>query len=259
MYAVSVPRRLARILNAVLRPLGVELRRREAEDRARRATYAGGLEHLKRAGFQPRTVIDVGVADGTPALYRAFPDARHVLIEPVEECRPHLDAIKRKFRHVEYVIAAAAREPGRLVINIHQDVARSSAYWESDYTAASVTRRAVTAVTLDQLRRERAIEGPILLKIDVQGAELDVLAGAQDTLADTECVVLETSLFEFFRGAPLIDQIVAYMSERGFAVYDVLALQYRPFDGALMMVDLAFVKTNSFLRRLHRFHPTQLQ
>ncbi len=255
MPLVGVQRRLGRMVNGLLRPLGVEVRRREAGDQARRATYAGALEHVKRAGFQPRTVIDVGVAAGTRSLYQAFPDARHVLIEPVEECRPYLEAIQAEFPHVEYVIAAAAREPGRLVINVHEDVARSSVYWESDYTAGSVTPREVPAVTLDQIHRERSFQAPILLKIDVQGAELDVLAGAEAVLRDTEYVVLETSLFEFFRGAPLVDEVVAYMVGRGFAVYDVLALQYRPFDGALTMLDLGFVKVRSSLRSLHHFHP----
>lgn len=256
---VGVRRRFGRIINTLLRPLGAEVRRCGALDRARRATYAGALEHVKRAGLLPATVIDVGVADGTMPLYRTFPDARHVLIEPVVECRPYLEAMKGAFPRVEYVLAAAAREAGRVTINVHRDVARSSSYWESDYTAASVTTREVPAVTLDQLRRERAFEPPILLKIDVQGAELDVLAGATETLADTEYVVLETSLLGFFRGAPLADQVVAYMSQRGLAIYDVPALQYRPFDGVLTMLDLGFVKTNGFLRSLHRFHPADPQ
>ncbi|MBI2404294.1 MAG: FkbM family methyltransferase [Gemmatimonadetes bacterium] len=250
-----MPRGLARLTNAILRPLGLGVHRLADWDRARRATYGGAFEHLKRVGFVPRTVIDVGVADGTMDLYRAFPDARHVLVEPVEECRRYLHAICRQFPRVEYVLAAAAREPGRLVINVHQDVARSSAYWESDYLPGCVTTREVPAVTLDQIRRERALEPPMLLKIDVQGAELDVLAGADRTLDDTEYVVLETSLFEFFRGGPLLDEVIRYLSSRGFAVYDVLALQYRPFDGALTMVDVGFVKAGGALRRLHRFHP----
>lgn len=255
MDAHGIRGRVGRLVNLALRPLGVSIHRRAVVDRARRATYAGALAHVKRLGFAPRTVIDVGLADGTPALYEAYPDARHVLIEPVEEARPYLEALARRYPKVEYVIAAAARYPGSVKINVHRDIARSSLYWESDYTPDSVTPREVAAVTLDQVRRERELAPPILLKIDVQGAELEVLAGATETLRDTEYVVLETSLFEFFPGAPLVAEIVDYMRRHGFVIYDVLALQYRPLDGAMSMLDLAFVKSAGAFRRVHRFQP----
>jgi FkbM family methyltransferase len=251
----SFRHRLAGFVNAALRPTGVELRRRPVWDVARRATYAGGFAHLQAAGLAPRTVIDVGVADGTPALYEAFPGARLVLIEPVEECRVHLEAIQRRYPRVEVVLAAAAREPGRLTMHVHRDIARSSAYWESDFTPDSVTRREVRAVTLDQLHAERAFEAPILLKLDVQGAELDVLAGAQHVLPLTEYIVIEASLFQFFPGAPLLDEVVRDLAARGFVAYDVLALQYRPSDHALTMIDVGFARADGPLRRLHRFHP----
>ena len=41
--------------------------------------------------LKPNTVIDVDVAYGTQALYELFPNARHILIEPIEEFVPHLD------------------------------------------------------------------------------------------------------------------------------------------------------------------------
>ena len=46
--------------------------------------------YLGRFQFAPRTVIDVGVEAGTPELYRAFPDADLLLVEPMEEWRDHL-------------------------------------------------------------------------------------------------------------------------------------------------------------------------
>lgn len=254
MTVSGIRTRLGRLVNGLLRPLGIGVHRRAFVERARRATYAGGLEHLKRLGFAPRTVVDVGVADGTMPLYQTFPDARHVLIEPLEESKPFLEAIAGCFPHVEYVIAAAGRQSGRVLINVHPDMARSSVYWESDYVPGAVSPRDVPSITLDQVKRERGLDGPILLKIDVQGAELDVLAGGEETLPATECVVLEASLFEFFRGAPLVSEVVAYMQRQGFVIYDVLALQYRPLDGAMSMIDLAFVKEHGSFRRAHRFH-----
>jgi hypothetical protein len=41
--------------------------------------------YLRRLGFRPATLIDVGAARGTPDLYDAFPHAHLVLLEPVAE------------------------------------------------------------------------------------------------------------------------------------------------------------------------------
>src|SRR5512134_1272129 len=75
-----------------------------------RNSLRGSLKHIKRLGFEPRTVLDVGAAAGTPELYNAFPKARHILIEPLEENRPRLEEVKKKYGNVEYILAAATRQ-----------------------------------------------------------------------------------------------------------------------------------------------------
>jgi FkbM family methyltransferase len=241
------------MLDALVRPFGRAVAPSPVVRRGRRITYREALSHVKHLGLEPRTVIDVGVAAGTPDLYEAFPNARILLVEAVQEAEPHLQAIAARLPKVEYVIAAASSCSGSIVMHVHPDGERSSSYWESDYVLDDVETREVPAVTLDELRRDRHLEGPFLLKIDVQGAELDVLVGASETLARTEYVILETSLFQFFSGAPLVGEVIAFMQERGFVVYDVLSIQHRALDGAVSVMDLAFVKESSVLRRTHRF------
>ena len=71
--------------------------------------------------------------------------------------------------------------------------------------------RVVPGLRLDDLLREINFRTPALLKIDVQGAELIVLRGASVALRSCEIVLLETSLFQLMKGAPLLSDIVAYM------------------------------------------------
>lgn len=223
-----------------------------------RHTLEGGLHHIKRLGFKPEVVIDVGAATGTWPLYEAFPDARHILIEPLKEFEECLKRVISKLKNADYIIAAAAKTAGSSVINIHPDFFGSSFYLECEDSDVNGAPRTVPAVTLDGICKERALRGPFLIKIDTQGAELDVLSGATQALNETEYLVLEVSLFSpFAEGAQLYD-IVSFMRARGFTAYDILDYQYRPLDGAMSQVDIVFVKESSQFRK-HCFYATKEQ
>jgi FkbM family methyltransferase len=219
------------------------------------------LELARTMGFVPRTVIDVGAAYGsfTRLCQTVFPDARYLLIEPLEEYRSLLEQEKQSSPSVQYTIAAASTHEGEIAINVHPDLVGSSLYREVETgTGVNGVTRMVRAVTVDHLAREAEGGGPYLLKVDVQGAELDVLDGAERTLQHTEVVVLEVSFFKFFQDGPECAEIMAYMKVRGFVPYDIVGRQYRPLDGALSQVDVAFVKEDGLFRR-HHFYATAMQ
>src|SRR5205823_1350672 len=117
-----------------------------------------------------------------------------------------------------------------------------------DVPGAGAAARTVPVARLDELVAERALPGPYVLKADVEGAELDVLEGAGALLAHTELVLLETSLFAFWEGAPVLADVIAWMREHGFAVYDFYGGHLRPLDGALAQLDVAFVREDGRFR-----------
>ena len=213
-----------------------------------RRSLAEVIEAARGAGLQAATVIDVGVAWGTPGLYDGFPEARHLLVEPLAEYEEALQQICARHR-AEYVLAAAGAEPGELEIAVHRVPTLSSPLGEraSDVSGASTTRT-VPVVRLDALCAERGLTGPYVIKADVEGAELQVLEGAAGILGETELVLLETSLWEFWDGAPLIAEVVAWMRDHGFVVYDLWGGHTRPLDGALAQVDVAFAREGGVLR-----------
>ena len=72
----------------------------------KRPTKLGWYKNnLRKQWLQPRTVVDVGVAYGTPKLYEAFPESYHVLVEPLGEYKPYLQDILRNYKG-EYILAA---------------------------------------------------------------------------------------------------------------------------------------------------------
>lgn len=239
-----------RLVNSVLRPLGLEIRRSKTP---RRHTLRGTLEHAKRRGFEPETVIDVGAGVGTFELYETFPKARHILIEPLEENRAYLERIVGKLGNAEYIIAAATRKSGTVTINVHRDFYGSSLYSESEGPSVDGIVRTIPAITLDEVCKERELRGPYLIKVDVQGAELDVLAGADQVLKDADYVVLEVCLMGFFVGGPQLHDVIVFMKEREFVVYDILDPACRPLDGAMSHVDMAFIKESGRFRMDHSY------
>lgn len=244
---------LKKVVKKTFNVCGFEIRRTDTVGR----TLAEVLDDISRLGFSPQTVIDVGVASGTFELYDAFPNARHLLIEPLEEFRPALEEITRQF-NAEYVIAAASDKSGRIVINVHPTLEGSSILKEVEGSHVDGVERVVPAVTIDDLCNERNLREPYLVKVDVQGAELKVLNGGKKTLKETDLVILEVHFFQFFVNGPQFHDVVGYMKDRGFVVYDCFGGYYRPLDGALAAMDIAFVKENGQFRMQH-FFATQEQ
>jgi FkbM family methyltransferase len=245
---------IVRLFNA----LGLDVRRHRSAATPR-ASMAGGLAQLSRLGFKPQTVIDVGVAYQTSELYEAFADARILLIEPLVEFEPFLRKICATYK-AQYILAAAGETSGTAVLNVRPDKIASSLLSEAEGSAVESIPRTVPVITIDEACLERKLRGPFLIKVDVQGAELQVLAGAQRTLRETEAIILEVSLFGFWVGGPQFYDVIAYMKECGFAAYDFCGFLYRPLDNALCQADMIFARENGLLRRSHVFAtPEQME
>jgi FkbM family methyltransferase len=218
-----------------------------------RSSLRGALRQMTKLGLRPRTVIDVGVAFETRELYEEFPEAALLLIEPLAEFEPFLRKICSQYK-AQYVLAAAGESSGTVSLNVHADqLDCSSLFREAEGAQVDGEPREVPMITIDQVCEERGLNGPYLLKVDVQGAELKVLGGAVKTLQQCEVVILEVTLFGTMIGGPQFSDVVSYMQDLGFAVYDLWGMLYRPLDGALAQIDMAFVPKNSKLRETNAF------
>lgn len=215
-----------------------------------RITMEECLLHLRSLDFRPKTVIDVGAGNGTAPLLNVFPEAHYLWIEPLQEFETQLAALRPKYKG-DIIIAAAGQAPGKTEIALGNNLLNSSLKSVGD--SATPQSREIDVVALDDFKDKIDLDADVLLKVDVQGGELDVLDGAREILPRMDAVILEVSFFRFFDGIPIFDEVVAYMKNHGFVVYDIVAGNTRPLDNALGQKDLIFVRTDGRFRQSQKW------
>lgn len=209
------------------------------------------LKRIRKLGVAPRTVFDVGVALGTSGLYGVFPDVRYVLVEPLEESVPFMRRFVAEHPGSIAVHAGAGREAGAAELVVCPTLSGSSFLTRPQ----DGEPRTVPMVTLDGLIEAHGLEPPYLIKLDVQGYELEVLAGAERALRDTMAVIVETSLWADRKGQgmPTMFEIMQRLRQHRFVPYDIAQIVRRPTDGAITELDLVFCPAKSPLRTVKTY------
>lgn len=216
---------------------------RGAPNRYQAISYC--LRYLKRLGFEPAQIIDGGAHLGSFALEVSaiFPAAIVHLIDPQPACRISLEALaaERGFLYHPYALSSA---PG-IVSMICTDLPDTGALL--GHSPARHTQRAVDveATTLDDLFSAtfKPSDRP-LLKLDLQGHEMQALEGASRMLKSVEVVLVEVPFYGEV-GQPTVPDIIGFFRRSGFDLFDVASLSGRPRDDRLREGDFVFVRQGS--------------
>jgi FkbM family methyltransferase len=205
------------------------------------------LSLLKERGYHPGIVIDGGANIGafTQQAITLFPEAVFHLIEPQPACFGYLDALQKPGR-IEVHKCALGHSAGtaRLGISANNEVS-TGAYvaadgWVPDHEAV------VPVQPLDALPLRLEAGSRALLKLDLQGFELEALRGATVSLRSVEVVLCEVS---FYAQAyePSVLAVMSFLDQHGFDIHDIAALVGRGRDNRAHQGDLVFVKRGSAL------------
>jgi FkbM family methyltransferase len=201
------------------------------------------LKGLTLRGFRPECVLDIGAALGewTDMALRFWPEARYFLFEPLRERQEALDKLRCSHPNVDYILAGAADSPKQLSIGV------SSNLYESSFAYPGPQNRIVEVVTVDQLFRDGRFPQPQFMKLDVQGYEFKVLAGAAETMRECDLILLELQFFRFAPDMWLLHEAIQWMAERGFRPYEFVDFLRRPYDDAMGQCDLLFARAGHWL------------
>lgn len=210
-------------------------------------SHEHSLCRLRDLGFSPRTVYDVGAYRGDWSRIAAstFPAADYVLFEANAANESELKATGRK-----YFIVALAADDGLtrpFFLPRHAVATGASLYRENTehYAGTSLTTAQVVTQRLDTIVATHHLNLPDLIKLDVQGAELDVLAGAPAVIAHCRALIAELSLVAYNDGAPLMAEAIAAIDRLGLRCIDVCEV-HRGDGGVAWQIDLLFVKDDLF-------------
>jgi FkbM family methyltransferase len=193
---------------------------------ARRLQY---LEHPIRG------VLDIGAYRGDFARLskRLFPGATIKCIEADERQKPYLTDFDTLF-------CLVGNQTGLVDFYTLTNTfctTGSSIYKENTqyYTKPLVFKK--ECHRLDNLN----LDSFDLIKIDVQGAELDVLKGGEKYIKQTKpkYLLLETAFQEYNQGAPLASEIISYLYKKKYVLRDIIDLMYDD-DTQLLQVDFLF-------------------
>lgn len=214
---------------------------------ALRHGVAATIEHRSiDFGGDFKTVLDVGGHHGQFTLFalERFADASITTFEPQQDGVRTIRTVTAGEPRVTIENFALGAAPGSAELNISKRSDSSSLLpiGEGQTSAFPGTEAASTETikveTLDNLVAPEAAR-PMLLKIDVQGFELDVLRGGEATLQNVDAVFVESSFVELYSGQPLIGEIFEFLTARGFQLAGVYGVNYDA-GGRCLQADCLF-------------------
>jgi FkbM family methyltransferase len=190
---------------------------------------------IRDSGYTFDTIIDVGAYEGewSQNIYHIFPDANYIMIEPLEEKEPILNNVD--VPNKEIYTSVLADTSGK-VVDFHKNNTGSSYYPENRQIEMDVTTRETKRI--DDLLSNKVFSNA-LLKMDVQGAEIDILKGAANIIDDISMIYLECSLIEFNEGAPLCEEVINELRRLGYIPFDIGEMHHK--GNQLIQIDLLFV------------------
>jgi FkbM family methyltransferase len=206
------------------------------------------LARAKSRGFLPALIFDIGASNGqwTRECQSIYTEARYVLVDPLPSNREALLRMEQSDERVRVCLGVAGATRGSMQLYDHGD--QSSILSSDDFPG---TRREVEATTVDSLFEIHGSPAPVLLKADVQGYELEVLKGAEECLKSTEMLILEVSFRRVYKDSALAHEVISYVAERGFRIYEICSYTQRESDRDLLQSDLVFVHESSALFARH--------
>lgn len=198
------------------------------------------MQTLKHSGFDPRTILDLGAYRGnwSREIQQIFPEAKFFLVEGNVDCVPYLESSGFPY---EISMLSDQKKTAQYYKHNGDDNTGNSLYIEQTQAYSEQNSRSIEVQcdTLANVVARNNLENIDFVKLDVQGSERDVMNGGLEVIKSAKVVLLELQLVEYNKGAPMIAEMIQYMDNIGFQLFDVTELHYTP-GHVLLQIDVLF-------------------
>jgi len=197
------------------------------------------VQKLKHHNFDIKNILDIGAHRGewTKKFKESFPEVHSIMIEANPNHSEYLSTVG------EFHIALLGKTNEEVDYYLCTDVQNNHGngiYKENTNVPFRSERRKM--VTLELLLQGKQFD---LIKMDVQGAELDIIQGSPGMIHNTKYLWLEVNVHNYNIGAPRAGQIIAYLDQIGFEIFDVADVNHFGNEGHLLSMDLLFINSRN--------------
>ncbi|HEX7069298.1 MAG TPA: FkbM family methyltransferase [Rhodothermales bacterium] len=200
---------------------------------------------LRNEGLRFNTIIDGGANKGqfARAATEMYPDAQIIAFEPLPDMA---DALRRNLEdrpQVKVMQSALGSREGTIDFYRHRHTVASSALKPIARERPDDVRPIeVPVCRLDNALQQILLRPPILLKLDLQGFEIEALRGAVEALSKMDYVLVETSFVPLYAGEPDFVDVLDYMRGAGFSFLRPVDM-LRDERGGIVQMDALFAQS----------------
>ena len=184
-----------------------------------------GVEHIPGIRrLRPRTLVDLGANKGQFSLVarRLFPEISIHAFEPLAAARAKLISVLGNDGLTVYPVAIGRQADTReFFVTSRSDsssLLKPAVEAKEAFDVSSVSINTIEVVRLADVIKLVELTPPVLLKVDIQGGELDALIGAGIDICYIDHIYCEVSFVPLYEGQPLAGEIIRYLADRGFSV-----------------------------------------
>lgn len=206
-----------------------------------------GAEHRAVLRRKLATVVDIGANRGqfSLAVRQWAPGAVVFAFEPLPGPAAIFGSVFKSDSKILLHKAAIGLKAGKATIHVSASDDSSSLLpisqtQEALFPGTGEGRtKTIRVGRLADFIASEDIAAPAMLKLDVQGYELEALRGCEDMLGRFSQVYVECSFVELYSGQALADEVITWLRERGFLLSGVYNMSYSP-NGSAIQGDFLF-------------------
>ena len=201
---------------------------------------------LQKLGFAPIHIMDVGANRGlwTREALKYFPDAHYTLVEPQAHLKSHVQDLLDHNSKIDWINAGAGAKSAIMPMRIsRRDDSSTFVLTDIHGRPTGDDQKRITVRTLNEIVSSSAFGLPQMVKIDAEGFDLNVLAGASKLLGETDIFLVEAVVCGNYENSAA--EVINYMTRAGYRLLDITDLNRSPRHNLLWLCELAFLRNES--------------